>query len=171
MQVSRPQAYYDVIKRYPPNSITSDARAYSELAIDFIVHSPADAAILALTKLERFWWTISPERLGEYEEGRLAALLGFTTDHAAITLVSKLLHVGSIPLALGGALWGAQWSARRASAPRAGYALLVSAVAAFWLVHIPFISEPRYRIPITPLVQVFEAAGLVALRRRLWPLP
>ena len=57
----------------------------------------------------------------------------------------------------------------------AGLALLFSVLALFWLVHIPFISEPRYRIPIAPLLQVLEAAGLVllgdALREALRSLP
>jgi hypothetical protein len=38
---------------------------------------------------------------------------------------------------------------------------VVASVAVFWLAHIPFISEPRYRIPVAPLLQVLEAAGCV----------
>ena len=36
-------------------------------------------------------------------------------------------------------------------------------ILTFWITHIAFIAEPRYRLPIAPLIQVFEGAGLVMM--------
>jgi hypothetical protein len=44
---------------------------------------------------------------------------------------------------------------------------LLATIAVFWLVHVPFIAEPRYRIPVMPLIHVLEGAGFMALTRRL----
>ncbi|MGH2355825.1 MAG: hypothetical protein ACRDI2_05365, partial [Chloroflexota bacterium] len=170
MQIPRPEAFYERLRRYPEGSITREARAFSELAWEFIRQQPSRFALLALIKLERFWWTIAPDSLGEFAGARMAAFLGGTVDDTALTVGSKLFQAGTVVTALAGAVWG------RRIAPASGWTgaarrLLLTSVALFWLVHIPFISEPRYRIPIAPLLHVFQAAGLVvvgdALRRAL----
>ncbi len=76
--------------------------------------------------------------------------------------------------ALAGLLWGPRLQ-QRVGGNRwltAERWLLLAVIALFWLVHVPFIAEPRYRIPIAPLLQVLEGAGIAVLLdslRRAWP--
>ncbi|CAA9242697.1 MAG: hypothetical protein AVDCRST_MAG77-1763 [uncultured Chloroflexi bacterium] len=174
MQLGRPDALTRRIEQYPPTLLTREARAYSELAWDFILRHPSRFALLALAKLERFWWTISPDRLGAWVELRTAAFTGGVLDAPAILLLSKLTHVASLAAAGAGMLWGARLApsfvsslaspglaARVAASPLP--LVLLASLGLFWLVHAPFIAEPRHRLPILPVVQVFEGAGLALL--------
>lgn len=163
MQLPRPDAFYDYLRRYPEHSITREARAFGDLALDFIRHNPSQFALLALIKLERFWWTITPDRLGEFLELRTEAFLGGWLDATAVTLFSKLLHTAMLALSLAGLLWGPRLQRRLPNDQwlAAERWLLLATIALFWLVHVPFIAEPRYRIPIAPLLQVLEGAGVV----------
>lgn len=189
MQVPRPDAYYERARKYPEGSITREARAFSELAWEYIGQNPSRFALLGLSKLERFWWTITPDRLGAFAEDRTVAFLGGTVDQTAVRLFSKLAHLAAVCLVLVGALWGIQQlpadsgadvsvnagtatgTAPAVAGVLAGRWLLLAAIAVFWLVHIPFISEPRYRLPIAPLLQVLEGTGaalvLAGVRHRL----
>ncbi len=174
MQLPRPDAFYDYLRRYPEHSITREARAFGDLALDFIRHNPSQFALLALIKLERFWWTITPDRLGEFLELRTEAFLGGWLDATAITLFSKLLHTGMLAISLAGLLWGPRLQHRMPTDQwlTAERWLLLATIALFWLVHVPFIAEPRYRLPIAPLLQVLEGAGIAVLLdslRRAWP--
>jgi hypothetical protein len=164
MQPERPPALYDRLQRYPPTLLSRDARAYTDLALEYIAGHPSQVALLGLTKLERFWWTISPDRLGEFAEGRMIAFLGGAVDSPALLLAAKLMQYLGVGLAAAGLVWGARLAAAPVHvAARAGRALLYGSLVAFWFVHVPFFAEPRYRIPVVPLVQVLEGAGIVLL--------
>jgi len=168
MQLPRPPAFYERIERYAQGSTRSrEARAYADLAWDAIAGNPAHFAVLGLTKLERFWWTITPERLGEYLEGRTTAFSGYQVDGVAQLLFSKLLHLAAVGSALAGVLWGAKivrvHQPERGLVP-AGRWLLVATIGLFWVSHVPFIAEPRYRIPVEPLLHVLQGAGLIVAR-------
>jgi hypothetical protein len=176
MQPERPPALYERLKRYPPTLISRDARAYTDLAFAYIASHPSQVALLGLTKLERFWWTISPDRLGEFAEGRMIAFLGGMVDSPALRFAAKVMQYWGVALAAAGVLWGARLTqvrspgaARASEGGRAGRvrqvarALLYSSFVAFWVVHVPFFAEPRYRIPVVPLLQVLEGTGIVLL--------
>ncbi len=167
MQVPPPPALYEQVKRYPERSITRETRAYAALAAGYIAQHPSRFGVLALKKLERFWWTITPDRLGEYAEGRMLAFLGGMVDGPALTLFSKLLHLFTAVTLAAGVLGGGRLSAGAGGPATVGRWLVLSSCLLFWLVHIPFIAEPRYRIPIAPLLQVLQGTGLVVLRDAL----
>ena len=162
MQPERPRALDDRLQRYPPTLRSRDARAYADLALEYMVTHPSQEGLLALTKLERFWWTISADRLGEFAEGRMIAFLGGTVDRPALQLAAKLLQYGGVVMAGAGLIWGGRRGAAPSAERTAGRALLYSSLTLFWLVHVPFFAEPRYRIPVVPFVQVLEGAGVVA---------
>ena len=170
MQLPRPQAFYEHLARYPSGSSRSnEARAYTELAWEAITGHPAHFAVLALVKLERFWWTIAPERLGEHLERRTTAFLGYQVDGEAQLLFSKLLHLAGLGAVTVGLLWGGRIAPDAGEDPSTpdGRWLVIAVVGLFWASHVPFIAEPRYRIPIEPLLHVLQAAGLVLIRDAL----
>jgi len=171
MQLPRPDRFYDVLRRFPEDSLTREARAFATLGWEVIRAHPSHFGTMALIKLERFWWTLSPDRYGEFTEGRTVSFLGGVMDARALLFASKLLNTATLITFLAGLLGGwrlrvAHPAARRAAVDRRRWMVIV-VVVAFWLVHIPFISEPRYRIGIAPLIQVLQAAGVVVLGRAL----
>ena len=167
MQLPRPDAFYDKLAQHPTGSLRSrESKAYGDLALEGIAREPDRFLVLGLMKLERFWWTVTPERLGEFAEPRMTAFLGGLVGHTGQQLFSKLLNAVSIVLLSAGLLLGHRLSGNGAAA-FSGRMLIVLAVAVFWLSHVPFISEPRYRIPIAPLLQVVQGAGLVLLGERV----
>jgi hypothetical protein len=185
MQLPRPNAFYERLGHYPERSITREARAFADLGWDYIRRNPSQFGVLALIKLERFWWTLTPDRFGEYLEARTMSLLGGLADATAITFFSKLAHVMGLALAGAGLLWsfGTRPEAERRGATPVGdgqterrsisleRVFLLGTIVLFWLLHIPFIAEPRYRISIEPLLAVLQGAGLAAARQVIPSLP
>lgn len=162
MQISRPESYYEREKLFPNPSVTRNARIFASLAIDNIVRDPAKFALLGMTKLERFWWTISPDRLGEYLEARTVSFVGGLVTSTGIMVLSKLSHYVALFFAC-----IAIMRARSRLATEPGHTGNISVtliiILTFWITHIAFIAEPRYRLPVAPLIQVFEGAGLVMM--------
>jgi hypothetical protein len=167
MQLPRPDAFYEYLKRYPEGSDRSrESRVYTDLAIDAIKRSPARFLDVSLVKLERFWWTITPERLGEFSESRMTAFLGGLVEDAGQVLFSKAFNLFTLTVLCAGTLLGHRLSDKTGAAS-SWRMLVIGSIAVFWLSHAPFIAEPRYRIPIAPLLHVLQGAGLVLLGQRL----
>jgi hypothetical protein len=159
----RPDAYYDRLERYPATSITRVGRAYRDLAVEFIWQHPSRFAVLALAKLERFWWTITPERLGAFTEARTQALLGSLVDGQAQLAFSKLLHAAMLVTLGAGLLWPRHPGPSVRKQASSARWLVIASVLGFWVVHAAFIAEPRYRLPVTPLLHTIQGAGVVVL--------
>ena len=162
MQISRPQSYYEREKLFPNQSVTRNARIFASLAIDNIVRDPTKFALLGMTKLERFWWTISPDLLGEYLEARTVSFLGGLVTSNGIMLLSKFTQYVVLFLACI-AIMRARNTLGNDSIHTRNISITIIIILTFWITHIAFIAEPRYRLPIAPLIQVFEGAGLVTM--------
>ena len=162
MQISRPESYYEREPLFPNQSVTRNARIFASLALDNIVRDPTKFVLLGITKLERFWWTISPDLLGEYLEARTVSFLGGLVTSTGIMVFSKLTQYVVLSLAC-----IAITRARSDLATEPGHTGNISVtliiILTFWITHIAFIAEPRYRLPVAPLIQVFEGAGLVMM--------
>ena len=154
---------------------TSETRAYTQLALDYMAENPSSALRLALRKLHRVWGSIEPGVMGEHVERRMVAFLGGWLDEEALRAASALLQIGSLLTLTVGAYavcWPVGIGQRQSNsvAMRAGRWLVLLTIVVFWLSHAPFLGEARYRIPIMPLVHVLQGVGLALLRDLLpWP--
>ena len=164
MSPSRPPQFYDTYQNLGGPEVTRSARAFAAIAWDEIATHPDRVAVIILQKLERFWWTITPDRLGEHLELRTVAFLGWKVSDDAIQFTSKLMTVTGLGLAITGIFSSI---GRQDTVSNGARWLVVAVILAFWIAHIPFIAEPRYRLPILPLLQVLEGIGLVTVIKAL----
>lgn len=158
MAPSRPPQFYDRYRDIGGPEVTKSARTFAAIAWDEIAAHPDHIAVLALLKLERFWWTITPDRLGEHLERRTLAFFGGILSVNTIEFISKLTNFTVFVLATIGIFGSAP---NEKVFQRGARWLIISQIVVFWFAHIPFISEPRYRLPVIPLIQVFEGIGVV----------
>lgn len=173
----QPEEFWQLLHHYHAQGIaaTSETRAYTQLALRFMAAHPSSAFRLALQKLHRVWGAIEPDVMGEHVNRRVVAFLGGWLDEEALRGASALLQIGSLLALTVGALavcWPVGIAQQRSSSGviRAGRWLVLLTIVLFWLSHMPFLGEPRYRIPIMPLVHVLQGVGLVLLRDLLpWP--
>mgnify|MGYP006278474847 CR=1 FL=1 len=157
---SRPSQFYEKYREIGGPEITKNARTFSAIALDEVFSHPDHFAVLALQKLERFWWTITPERLGEHLQLRTNVFLGWRITDNVIIFVSKLATFFGIVLAIIGMFFSFAGMSQFQHVARL---FLGSLIIIFWITHIPFIAEPRYRIPVLPLIEVLEGIGIVIL--------
>ena len=105
----------------------------------------------------------------------MMAFSGGWLDEESLHGVSALLQMASLLTLTVGAFaicWPVGIVQRQSSSGivRASRWLVLATIVFFWLSHMPFLGEPRYRIPIMPLVHVLQGVGLVLLRDLLpWP--
>ena len=173
----QPEEFWQLLHHYHAQGIaaTGETRAYTQLALRFMAAHPSSAFRLALQKLHRVWWAIEPDVMGEHVNRRMVAFLGGWLDEEALRGASALLQIGSLLALTVGALavcWPVGIAQQQSSSGivRAGRWLVLLTIVLFWLSHMPFLGEPRYRIPIMPLVHVLQGVGLALLRDLLpWP--
>ena len=173
----QPEEFWQLLHHYHAQGIaaTGETRAYTQLALRFMAAHPSSAFRLALQKLHRVWGAIEPDVMGEHVNRRMVAFLGGWLDAEALRGASALLQIGSLLALTVGALavcWPVGIAQRQSSSGivRAGRWLVLLTIVLFWLSHMPFLGEPRYRIPIIPLVHVLQGVGLALLRDLLpWP--
>ena len=177
MAYPQPEEFWELLHHYHAQGIpaTSETRAYGQMALRFMAAHPSSAFRLALQKLHRVWWAIEPDVMGEHVNRRMVAFLGGWLDEEALRGASALLQIGSLLALTVGALavcWPVGIAQQQSSSGivRAGRWLVLLTIVLFWLSHMPFLGEPRYRIPIIPLVHVLQGVGLALLRDLLpWP--
>ena len=167
----QPEEFWQLLHHYHAQGITatSETRAYGQMALRFMAAHPSSAFRLALRKLHRVWGTIEPGVMGEHVERRTVAFLGGWLDEEALKSVSALLQMVSLLTLTVGAFtvcWPVGIAQRQSSSGivRAGRWLVLATIVLFWLSHMPFLGESRYRIPIMPLVHVLQGVGLALLR-------
>ena len=173
----QPEEFWQLLHHYHAQGIvaTSETRAYTQIALRFMAANPSSAFRLALQKLHRVWGAIEPDVMGEHVNRRMVAFLGGWLDEEALRGASALLQMGSLLTLTVGALavcWPVGIAQQQSSSGivRAGRWLVLLTIVLFWLSHMPFLGEPRYRIPIMPLVHVLQGVGLALLRDLLpWP--
>ena len=177
MAYPQPEEFWQLLHHYHAQGIpaTSETRAYGQMAFRFMAAHPSSAFRLALQKLHRVWGAIEPDVMGEHVNRRAVAFLGGWLDEEALRGASALLQIGSLlALTVGGlaVCWPVGIAQQQSSSGivRAGRWLVLLTIVFFWLSHMPFLGEPRYRIPIMPLVHVLQGVGLALLRDLLpWP--
>ena len=177
MAFPQPEEFWQLLRHYRAQGITvtSDTRAYGEMAFRFMTANPSSAFRLGLLKLHRVWGAIEPGVMGEHVNRRMMAFSGGWLDEESLHGVSALLQMASLLTLTVGAFaicWPVGIVQRQSSSGivRASRWLVLATIVFFWLSHMPFLGEPRYRIPIMPLVHVLQGVGLVLLRDLLpWP--
>ena len=177
MAFPQPEEFWQLLRHYRAQGITvtSDTRAYGQMAFRFMAANPSSAFRLGLLKLHRVWGAIEPGVMGEHVNRRMMAFSGGWLDEESLHGVSALLQMVSLLTLTVGAFavcWPVGIVQRQSSSGivHAGRWLVLATIIFFWLSHMPFLGEPRYRIPIMPLVHVLQGVGLVLLRDLLpWP--
>ena len=178
MAFPQPEEFWQLLRHYRAQegiTVTSDTRAYGQMALRFMAANPSSAFRLGLLKLHRVWGAIEPGVMGEHVNRRMVAFSGGWLDEESLHGVSALLQMVSLLTLTVGAFavcWPVGIAQRQSSSGivRAGRWLVLATIVLFWLSHMPFLGEPRYRIPIMPLVHVLQGVGLVLLRDLLpWP--
>jgi hypothetical protein len=130
---------------------------------------PRSGVELVAQKAYRFWRPF----VGPYENNwshpfdvrRVLpdAATGASWFHAADVVATGAWMLGALALFTLGAVTA--W--RRAAKP-ASLALLV--IAWLFLTHLVTFADPRFRIPVLPLIVLFQALGAVVVVRRVWPI-
>jgi hypothetical protein len=158
MGPSRPENYEEVARTFQSDtSILRENRIFTEIALREIVQNPSRVFYLALVKLDRFWWTLYPERIAERLEARTTAFTGGLVNPLLVRALSMLGHAVATTFAVYGFVTlvrGEQDRAQRAGA-------LALFVLIFCMTHMPFLAEPRYRIPVVPLIDILSVVGFV----------
>lgn len=140
----------------------TDSEASAWFAREALAHmraEPARTLALTLHKARLFW---GPSEIGHNKE------LLLEREHSTV-----LRHLpGPFPLTAALAFMGlcALWFERRTSPlelarTRRGAWLLGLCVAALFFSVLPFFAAARYRVPLIPVLAVFQGVGLVALFR------
>jgi len=124
-----------------------------QAALNFVVSQPERAVELVILKTARL-----TQPLFVYPE-ILAPGPGRTMLHALVALINMLIVLGVV-LYLG---------ARIVSGPRDLPPLTAQAVfvVLFFIVHLPFIAEPRYMAPVLPISSAIAAATWICMIQRL----
>ena len=135
-----------------PLKVSEASRWYARKARQQIFGRPGMTARLLALKTLLFW---GPREVANNKIEEL--------ERAASPVLRRLPI--SFSFAFAWALVGAAliWKKRRDTLPMA--ALLALLVAAYFLSFLPFIAAGQYRAPLTPLLMVFAAAGLVGTGR------
>lgn len=157
MGPSRPERYDEVAARYSGDqSVLKETRIYYELAIREIISNPSRILYLAMIKFDRFWWALYPERLADRLEARVNVFSGNLVDPFLVRALSMAVNTVTIGFSIYGVIAGFRMGEQQS---RFRFAL-VATIMLFCLVHLPFLSEPRYRVPVLPFMEVLSVIGL-----------
>jgi hypothetical protein len=126
------------------------------LAVREIIANPSRVLYLVLIKFDRFWWALYPERLADRLEARVNVFGGNLFDPLLVRALSMAVNTVTIGLSIYGVVAGFRLGERQSRYRLA----LVATIMLFCIVHLPFLSEPRYRVPVLPFMEVLSVIGL-----------
>lgn len=156
MGPSRPSQYDRYAELYiNDHSVLKESRIYTAIALDEIASNPSRFFYLAFIKIDRFWWALFPERIADRLESRTSVFFGNVLNPLTIRSVSMLLNVFSILMIL----YALFSRSKVVNSSNLYLFILFFFVSMFCIIHIPFLSEPRYRIPVIPFIEIMSVLG------------
>jgi Dolichyl-phosphate-mannose-protein mannosyltransferase len=148
----------------PSAPVLAADRLYTKAALNFMLHNAPRVETLMFLKTERLFLPLYPPNLaGNQQQHQIEQLTG----GRLAPYMDLIGHGGNVAANLLVAFFVGAWLVARPRPWRAPW-LLVAALALFVAAHLPLIAEPRYRFSILPIMELMEAAVLVAVGSRLF---